>query len=310
MKISTFHINVALSLVFPLALFSSCHSDKEDDDWCLREDFKTELRLNLSIEKSLFEHKTIEDTEGHEETRSDEQSLKLQYYVGIYKGNKLIETINTLDQEVCLNLPLGKYTVIAWADYVPEETMFGHYFHIDDFTDILLKDKFNYDGLDDNKVGFYAATPVIVSYKTPETRMILKPAMGQYRIIATDEPDYNVSRIRIYYHAGLPSSFDALNDRIAHVWNDVSFDAVPASTIAYDNVFSTSSETTLKVRLEVFDETGKVRARRKSMEIPLIRGGLTTVKTKIYSVLEEYSDDNEGGGGFQEDYDTTIEITL
>lgn len=310
MKISIFHINMALTLAFTLTLFSSCHSDKEDEEWCLREDFKTELKLNLSVENSLYEYKTVEDTETREETRSDSQSLKLQYYVGIYKENKLVETINSLDHEVCLNLPLGKYTVIAWADYVPEESMFGHYFHIDDFTDILLKNKYNYNGMDDKKIGFFAAESVTVSYKTPETRMILKPAMGQYRIIATDEPDYNVSRIRINYHAGLPSSFDAINDKIAHVWNDVSFDAIPASTVAYDNVFSMPSETTLKVKLEVFDEAGKIRARRKSIEIPLIRGGFTTVKTKIYSVLEEYDTDNEGGGGFQEDYDTTIEITL
>ena len=306
----------AMAIVLSVAGMSCSKENPLDEDECLREDFKTTFKVNLSVNTSLFPYTEITVSDSISSTRGTGE-WHLKYYVAAYKelsGDAYPMTMAVSDSpSVEMSLPLGKYVMVAWADYVNEGDLRSRYFHTDDFKDILLKEKFAYNGNDLQKIGFTGFMEVTVSYRTPEVNVLLKSAMGRYEIDATDKPDYKVGKIVVSYPEGLPSSFNALSGRISHKWNGVQFNAENTALNGesiFDNVFSEETETIVPIKIEVYDVNGILRARRNRIDIPMVREGITTVNAKIYSILEEGEGVGTGGAGIDDRYDDTIEINF
>lgn len=304
----------AAALLAGAFLFTSCHSDNEVEDPCLRPDYKSSVKVSLDVDVKLSKYKDVSFADDlNRQTRSAEQ-WQLRYTVCAFQDGKSNEvpvaSVSSLSPELELSLPLGKYNVVAWADYVSDGSLSSRYFHTDDFSDILLKDKFSYSGIDSHKIGFLGSESLTVSYRTPELKIALSPAMGQYRINATDSPDYTVGKVLVTYPQGVPSSLNVLSGKICHKWYGVSFETIPAGEVAFDNVFAESKEIKVAVKIEVFDDSGRLRARRNFLDIPLVRGGVTFVNAKIYTILDPDSGDAPSGGGMgiDGDYDDSFVI--
>lgn len=293
---------ITISTVLVVCLITlSCSSDKNKEEDCLSENFKTSFKIRLDVDTHMTDYKDIcLDNDNEPETRSAE-AWRLRYTVCAYSENGPsdvpVASLSSLSPVIDLTLPLGKYNIIAWADYISDESLNSQYFHTDDFTDILLRDKFSYSGDDTHKIGFIGNENLTVSYRTPELNIYMSPAMAQYKITALDSPDYNVSKVIVSYPEGLPSSLNAISGKISHKWYGVSFETLPKDFVAKDNVFSEHEEIKVPVKIEVYDDRGVLRARRNSIKIPLIKGGVTFVKAKIYSVLDPENGDMPQGGG-------------
>jgi hypothetical protein len=179
---------------------------------------------------------------------------------------------------------------------------------------MLLKNKFSYQGTDTHKIAFSAEYLLMVSDDTPDVEMTLSPVMGQYRIQSTDTPDFSVSKIVVSYPAGVPASLNLLSHKICHLWQGVSFSPdtdLDSESPIYDNIFAEECGTDVTVKIEVYDDTGEVRARRNAITFPMYQGGLTLVRTNIYSTLEDDSTTGSSGGiGIDQSYDETTIIVI
>lgn len=291
----------ALILFAGISVFTSCSKDTPEEDWCIRDGYRATVHVVLSADESMYDYQTVTVSDPEAETRAGEK-WRLRYSLCAYnleEGGDAspIFNISSLSPELDVSLPLGKYRLVGWADYVPEETEKSKYFHIDDFSDMLLIDKFSYSGSDPHKMAFLGQSDCTVSYRTPEIDIDLSPAMGQYRIIATDSPDYEVGKVVISYPKGMPASMDARSGKICYNWMGVSFVSNPGECLVYDNLFAEETGKNVKVRLEIYDKSGNLKACRKALDVPLIRGGITLVKANCYTILECDNTPGEGSGG-------------
>ena len=113
----------------------------------------------------------------------------------------------------------------------------------------------------------------------------------------------------------LPGAIDALTGDVNLKWNDVSFTSYPdGDLLAFDHVLSNEKkETSISVKVEIYDDKDELKARVDKITLPLINGGITTLKGNFYSMLiPEDNDDNgnSGGGGIGIDpeWEETVEI--
>lgn len=309
-----YKLGVALLLAGASSL-CSCSKDHPDEDDCLREDYTTDVRVSLSVDKAMFDYATVDSmVEANDaETRSEESPM-LKYYICAYRlrdGYRvgITATEESFDSNFTLSLPLGKYEVYAWADYTWADEEKDHYFHIDDFSDMMLRDKFGYSGTDPYKVAYCGNADLTVSYRTPELKVNLSAAVGKYIIEATDTPDYEVGKVVVGYPQGVPCSLNLLSDRVIYRWNGVSFESTATDCIAYDNILADTQPSELAVRLEIYDRKGRLRAKRNCVKFPIVRGGVTHVKGNFYSVNED-NHGQSGEGGIDSGFDDTILIGI
>ena len=124
-------------------LLTGCSHHEIDEDYCLRPGYEAELKVQLSIDRSLFDHATVE-------ARSDNGMLP-RFTVWAFRAGETepMATAVTLGNEVGFTLPVGKYRVVAFGDYVPESRNSDDwYFFTDQVEELLLMEKYGYKGND------------------------------------------------------------------------------------------------------------------------------------------------------------------
>ena len=284
----------------------------EDDDM---DHIWSDFTLKLSVKPGLFDYKTLDEEYFGSRNGSD---WPLKYWVAVYKGNSKepFTLIPSNTTTLPMSLPPGKYSFVAWAEPVPDQNGSTYYFHTDDFSEMLQKHKYDYKGNDEGKTPFRGLFEKNVAFTTKDVAMELKPAFARYKLIATDRDSvtFNTGKIVISYY-DLPGAIDALSGNVNLKWNDVSFTSYPdGDLLAFDHVLSNDKrETSISIKIEIFDENEELKARVNKITLPLINGGITTLKGNFYSMLiPEDNDDNgnSGGGGIGIDpeWEETVEI--
>lgn len=303
---------IGLSLWGILFTLSSC-AKEEDEDYCLRDGYKADVHLVMNVNTALQDKYDIDLSDT---TRSD-VNYKLRYDLLVYRLDDKnyknpVEQLSTFEKDVDLHLPVGSYKVLAWASYADAETGESAYFHTDDMTDILLINKEGYKGLDSWKTGFIGNSEFKVTYRTPHVELPLSPAVGQYQLMAKDEPEYKVGKVVVTYTDGLPASWNLFKGQIAHIWKGVSYTTSSNPYVFYDNIFA-EDKTDIGLRIEVFDEAGTLKARR-TISFPIAKGCRTKVSANLYSFIEDDSNTNtsneEGGAGIDLKYEDVEYIIL
>ena len=117
--------------------FASCSKDDApNEDWCVVDDYKADVKLNVSVDKTMFSHADI--VVDNPETRAG--VMQLRYNAWIFKEDDAtpIAHASSLYSNFSFSLPLGKYRALAWVDYVPGGIQKDFYFFTDDLTEMLL----------------------------------------------------------------------------------------------------------------------------------------------------------------------------
>lgn len=306
-----------ISLLTVLLPLVACHKDAvEDEDYCLNPAYKVPLEVVVNLDPSFREYHTIDSVFM---TRSSDKPY-LKYYVAAYPMTSGLPTVvkSSLDNRMQVSIHPGRYTMVGWVMYESDDKTHGYNFYDDDFSELLLKNKYNYTGADQYKVAYRAAEAKNIAYNTPSTSLKAVPAMGHYKIIATDTASFKPDKVVISYSSMLPAAIHAKSGRINWWWDDISYSSqvTPMDSVgdllASDFVLSQDNkETRVMVTVEVYDDAGKLRARKKNVEIPLVNGGITTVKGNFYSVLDLDSDATAGSGiSIKTDWDATFDIEI
>lgn len=269
--------------------------------------FRSDLKVTLSLDRSFREYSTVDSLIFNSRSSA---SWGMRYCVAAYRRDDPVpyDILTTYDAEVNFSLPPGLYKFVAWADPVPDYSGKSWFFYTDDFSEILLRHKYDYQGNDSGKVAFRGVASQRVAYNTRELQMTLTPAMGRFRLLATDTPSFTPGHVLICY-ADLPASIHGLTGDINLRWNDVGFVTVPSgSMLAFDNVLASSEEITVDLCVEIYDDRDNLRARVRKVSVPLVNGGVTTVQGNFYSTLQLEPGQSQGGIDIDTEFRETVEI--
>ncbi len=282
--------------------FTACSRDGTDDEeYCLRDNYKIPISVHVELGRDTVfrEYMTIDSLY----TRTEEPYLK--YYVAAFPMTEGVPTAvaSSVNKDIDMKLHPGRYTMVGWVMYDTGEKSRGYNFYDDDFSELLLKNKYNYTGANPYKIAYHAYEPKNIAYNSTETSLTARPAMGYYRIIATDTAKFVPTKVMLYYTSLLPASIHGKTGKINWWWNDISYksgiehlDSV-GDLLAADYVLAqNSNELSVTATIEIYDDEDILRARKKNIKIPLKNGGITTVKGNFYSVLELDNDGMAGSG--------------
>lgn len=291
--------------------FSACSNEEPvDEDWCLKPSYKRPFNVHVDIDNSFRKYQTFDTVFS---TRSGGVPLALKYYVAAYAGNsdKPLEVSSSFENQVPMQLHPGKYHLVAWADYETETKGGSYNYYTDDFAELLLKNKYSYTGASLAKLGYRGDVHSAIAYTTDSLSITATPVMAQYRLIATDTIAYKPAKVVVYYTSKIPAAINGKDGSFNWWWDDISYTTKPQdSLIATDFVLSQPTETSVTVTVEIYDNDGYMRARKKNLKIPLINGGITTVRGNFRSVLEV--DEPAGGTGIsiKTEWDDSFDIEI
>lgn len=313
-------------------LLTGCTQSAEpsEEDDCLDPNFRAPVEVTLNVEDVFLPYAEVDSTRYHSTETVDsvftrgrkraDECWRLRYYLAAYRRNESepTEYVTSLEPKITLMLSPDKYEFVGWVDRVPENGK-SHYFYTDDFSELLMKHKYEYVADNPFKVPYRGASFQSVAYTTTSTTVDCTPAMAKYRLVATDSLSFQPGRVQITYLGALPSSVNGRTGHINYYWSDMYYDSKierqdSVHEIAKDYVLSHSDgETNVVVRVEIFDDQDNIRARCSQLVIPLRNAGVTTIRGNFFSMQDfDTPPSTLMGGGIMidPDFDGTVEIEL
>lgn len=271
-------------LILPILLFSCKDNTPE---------YLTYKKVSVLLHiNEVFTSSTQDDKKRNFES----ECCKFNYYVAIFSDSlqKDAPIFLSRDSVIDINMMPGKYKFVGWAEHSAADESHSRFFYTDDFSEILLRNKYKYEADDSLKIPYHAICDYSVSNSSVNqtVNMALKPAMGRYQLIATDTADYSVGKVLVTYTQKFPSALDARFGNITWFWNDISYSTLPVGTkLASDAVFAqNNTETSINLKVEIFDTSGILRARTSSISFTLKNGKNTVVYSNFFSVLDPDED--------------------
>lgn len=299
---------------------SSCKDNQaEDENYCLDPSYMVPLTVDVDIDNKFSPYKTL-DTIYRAETRGDVAPYPM-YYVAAYPVNDLLPTViaSSYDKKVPIKLHPSRYTLMSWVIYYADSEKHGYNFYDDDFSELLLKNKYNYKGAEDPyKLAWRGVETKNIAYNMKSTSTTAKPIMAQYKIVATDTAKNFVPDRVVVTYDKLPSAIHGRTGKINWWWADIFYEShvgkrdANGQFLASDYVLAhDDEEITVNATIEIYDYEGHLCARKKNVEIPLKNGGITTLKGDFYSVRELDGTETTGSGiSIKTEWDATFEIEI
>lgn len=222
--------------------------------------FRTDLQVNLSLNKSMVDYALVDSLNFSTKASTD---WGMRYCVAAFRRDESVpyDIQTSYEDKVNFLLPPGKYTFVGWADPVPGYEDKSYYFHTDDFSEIIWRHKYDYEGNDYGKSAYRGDKEHRVAYNTKEIDLDLSAAVARYRLVATDTAQFTPGRIQVSYY-NLPASIEGLSGDIKSYWNDVSFNSsVSGFELAFDHVLASANEISINACVEIYDDKENLRAR-------------------------------------------------
>lgn len=301
-----------LSVGMGIMMLTGCKDEAvENEDWCLDPSYSRPFVVNVDIQRDFKPFVTVDSVF---KTRATDSGLILKYYVAAYRGHspEPLKVSSSFDNNVQMALTPGKYDFVAWVNYESQTKGLGANFYTDDFTELLLRNKYNYSGASIAKIGYRGSKHYSIAYTTDSLTLSASPAMGQYRLIFTDTVAYKPAKVMVRYSSKIPAAIDGKDGTINWWWDDISFTSKPSGNVlASDFILSQPTQTSVTAVVEVYDENGYLRARKKDLEIPLINGGITTIRGNFLSILELDESTGDGAGiSINTEWDSSFDIEI
>lgn len=301
---------ISIPLVLGMLACAACSHSSEDEEDCLNPSYKVPLQVTVNVDDSFQHHCVIDSVF---DTRS-EATPYLKYYVAAYPASSS-STLKTViassdTYTVPLSLHPGRYNMVSWVSYESATEQRSYNFYTDDFDELLLRNKYNYSGAHPYKLAWRGSEDKHIAYNSATVSLTASPAMALYRLEATDTAKYTPSKVVIKYTSDFPAAISAKDGNINWWWTDINFESsINDVLLASDYVFSQSSETYVTLTVEIYDENDRLRSCKKNLEVPLINGGITTVRGNFYSVLEGAAE-TSNGIKIKTEWDATFEIEI
>lgn len=229
------------------------------------------------------------------------------------------EDENNLDHSVELLLKKGEYEFKVWTDYVEEGCTDPLFYDAESFQAISFAGD-EYVGNNDFRDAYVGQTRVFVSHDTSEAVIDMKRPLAKFNVISTDVSEFfsKVMAVRakkmssslgdnipykpvhpddftviIRYYGFIPKEFNIFADRPSDSCTGLYFKSglrmlnESEVEIGFDYVFVNGSESSIYMSIEVYDYDGELLSRTNNIEVPLLRGKLTTVKDNFLTSMSD-----------------------
>ena len=218
-----------------------------------------------------------------------------------------------------LALHAARYHVVAWMDYVDNGSVDDKYYTIPSLSSISVPAAGNYIGDEDHKDTYVARQEIDLKAhrdrwnETVDVTVTLQRPMAKIEFIATDidkfldelaarhseitgsvaddllsqTPDLSTIRVQVDYAGYFPSGFNAYtnkpNDARTGMWFECNMTPLTnkEAHLASDYIFVNGSESAVKVDLTIRDSEGNLLNRIEGIDVPIVRGKLTTIRDEF-----------------------------
>ena len=223
---------------------------------------------------------------------------------------------HTIDADFELNA--AKYKVVAWMDYVDDGSTEDKYYTVQSLSSIGILETENYIGDEEHKdtyVGHHELD--LTAYRNQwgqsiEQTVMLERPMAKIEFITTDldkfldgltaqkvrsakvsatpiltRADPSSWQIQVEYAGYFPSSFNAYTNKPNDAREGVSFTSTLTTLSAQearfgsDYIFVNGNESAVHVNLTILDEQGKILNEVQGIEVPIVRGKLTSIRDEF-----------------------------
>ena len=235
----------------------------------------------------------------------------------------------------------ARYHVVAWMDYVDDGSTADKYYHVNSLSSISVPEAGDYIGNEDHKDAYIAQQEIdLKDYRdrwnaTVDATVTLQRPMAKIEFITTDidkfldelaarrakagtiaenllvkNPDLSTIRVQVEYAGYFPSGFNAYTNKPNDARTGMSFGCSmrPLSDkeahLASDYIFVNGSESAVKVDLTIRDSEGNLLNRIEGIDVPIVRGKLTTVRDEF--LTRDYAP----GIGIDPGFDGEIDIVI
>lgn len=178
---------------------------------------KVPFTLNLDFNTELPLYKEIVAARAGEKELTDElfdvRYLINAYYEGTRTDSRTPDTtfvftrsnVKDLNHSVQLSLPEGNYTFRVWVDYVDRGSKEDKYYNTENFSEIILTDRYNHPGSNDYRDAFRGTvnatvvnpmlyTGEILNEIDNQATVEMKRPMGKFKFVSTDVKAF-ISRV-------------------------------------------------------------------------------------------------------------------
>ncbi|MBQ7941605.1 MAG: hypothetical protein IJ328_04240 [Muribaculaceae bacterium] len=226
-----------------------------------------------------------------------------------------------------LELSPGKYKIMVWTDFVTQGTDTDKFYKASDFSYIEMTGE--YDANNDFRDAFVGSVDLNVDYEdlsntsvVEETVLMERPLAKYYFIttdveeftsryidmhnlkstpnaiiVGTEQIDYSKLSLKFSYPGYLPYIFNMFTDRPIDSMppGSVSYDSHitditnEEATLGFDYVLVNGKESSVDVKVALYDTDGSLISMSGSINVPLVRGKYTIVKGKFFT-------QNQSGG--------------
>lgn len=295
------------------------------------EDENISFVLHLKYDTNMPFYKTIECTE---DSRSvDNSKYDVRYIVYVYPElseeptNALYSFVFTknevtvLDNSVTINLKKGAYKFMVWTDYVTEGSQTDNLYDTNNFGKISPKG-IEYQGNSDLKDAFKGTIVSEVSRNVSEAVVEMVRPVAKFKFITDDiesfisqlaeTKDTSLDEFKLVfrYNGYLANSFNMYTDQSSGSLTEETFFSTFTKVsdietlLGFDYVFAELMPSSVYVTLEICNKNGEVLSSFSSIEVPLVRGKLSTVIVKFTG------SQSGGGAAIDPDYNGDINIIL
>ncbi|WP_301196546.1 DUF6562 domain-containing protein [Duncaniella muris] len=232
------------------------------------------------------------------------------------RTGRVVAQGTSFTNSVVLSLPVGKITIIAWADYTTKDIPADSYYFTDEWGELLLADRYPYLANDYMKSAAWGRDDIAMAYNKTSLELPVKQATGGFRLIATDAPNNEVKTISVSYNKSVPCAIDGFSGEVSYTWDGCSFACKTTlldsgnMQLGFDIFPVGTSETTVSVSVTMRDADGRIVAYVDNIDIPVQRGKITKVFAPFYSIREPHPSETPGGGGVNVDPTFNNEIVI
>ena len=243
--------------------------------------------------------------------------------------------------DASFDLHAAKYHVVAWMDYVDDGSTDDKYYMIPSLSNIGIPETESYIGDEDYKDTYVGNQELdLTGYRegwnqTVEHTVMLERPMAKIEFITTDidklaaewaaqnrmkgtktndvladQIDVSSWQVKVEYGGYFPSSFNAYTNKPNDAREGVSFMSTmtPLSSqearFGSDYIFVNGSESAVSVNLTITDDQGKVLNEIQGIQVPIVRGKLTSVRDEF--LTRSFTP----GIGIDPDFDGEINIVI
>lgn len=214
------------------------------------------------------------------------------------------------------DLHAAQYYVVAWMDYVDNGSTDDKYYQVNSLASIGILDADAYLGNEEHKDTYVGQQSLdLTAYRdrwdeTVTSTMTLERPMAKIEIITNDvdklltrlaanrlelsgvlsdnllsaNPDLSALQVTIDYAGYFPSSFNAYTNKPNDATQGVSFTGSATqlsdkeARLGSDYIFVNGSESAVTINLTIRDDEGNLINRAEGINVPIVRGQLTTIR--------------------------------